>query len=60
MLGFLEYVNGNKEAALKEFEQAKKMDADFKKQFDATVGWEKAFAPILGDKEFLAKLFPSR
>ena len=59
-LGFLQYINGNKEAALKEFEQARKMDADFKKQFDATISWEKAFSPILSDKEFLNKLFPPK
>ena len=59
-VAFLEYLNGNKDAALAEFLQAKKMDADFKKQFDATVGWSPAFKPILADKEFLAKLFPSK
>jgi uncharacterized Ntn-hydrolase superfamily protein len=57
-LGFLEYINGNKDAALKEFQAARKLDADFKKQFDATISWEKQFKPILDDKEFLAKLFP--
>jgi uncharacterized Ntn-hydrolase superfamily protein len=35
--GLLEYINGNKEAAMKEFVQAKNLDADFKKQFDATI-----------------------
>ena len=59
-LGFLEYINGNKVAALKEFEEARTLDADFKKQFDATISWEKQFRPILDDKEFLAKLFPSK
>src|ERR1700687_5116445 len=59
-LGFLEYINGNKDAALKEFQAAKTLDADFKKQFDATISWEKEFKTILADKEFLAKLFPSR
>jgi uncharacterized Ntn-hydrolase superfamily protein len=59
-LGFLEYINGNKDAALKEFQAARKLDPDFKKQFDATISWEKEFNAILEDKEFLAKLFPSR
>jgi uncharacterized Ntn-hydrolase superfamily protein len=58
-LGFLEYINGNKAAALKEFQEAKKLDVDFKKQFDATVNWEKAFKVILDDKEFMRKLFPA-
>jgi uncharacterized Ntn-hydrolase superfamily protein len=35
--GLLEYINGNKEAVMKEFVQAKNLDADFKKQFDATI-----------------------
>jgi uncharacterized Ntn-hydrolase superfamily protein len=56
-LGFLEYINGNKETALKEFQTAMKLDPDFKKQFDATVAWEKDFKPILDDKEFLNQLF---
>jgi uncharacterized Ntn-hydrolase superfamily protein len=59
-LGFLEYINGNKDAALKEFQAARKLDADFKKQFDATISWEKEFKPILDDKDFLAKLFPAQ
>jgi len=59
-VAFLEYVNGNKDAALAEFFVAKKMDPDFRKQFDATIGWTKEFKPILADKEFLDKLFPPR
>ena len=51
------FINGNKEAALKEFQTAMKLDPDFKKQFDATVAWEKDFKPILDDKEFLNQLF---
>jgi tetratricopeptide (TPR) repeat protein len=56
-LGFLEYINGNKEAALKEFRAAIKLDPDFKKQFDATISWEKEFKAVLEDKEFLKELF---
>jgi tetratricopeptide (TPR) repeat protein len=36
-VGFLEDINGNKDAALREFQAAKKLDPDFKKQFDATI-----------------------
>jgi tetratricopeptide (TPR) repeat protein len=57
-LGFLEYINGNKQAALKEFQEARKLDPDFKKQFEATISWEKEFKTILQDKEFLDRLFP--
>lgn len=59
-LGFLEYINGNKQAALKEFQVAKKLDADFQKQFEATISWEKEFKAVLEDKEFLNQLFPKR
>jgi uncharacterized Ntn-hydrolase superfamily protein len=58
-LAFLEYFYGSKETALAEFLRAEKLDPDFKKQFDATIGWTPAFKPILADKEFLAKLFPA-
>jgi uncharacterized Ntn-hydrolase superfamily protein len=58
-MGFLEYLNGDKPAALAEFLQAKKMDPDFKKQFDATLQWTRQFKPILEDKEFIARLFPT-
>ena len=57
-LGFLEYLNGNKDAAVSEFSQAKKMDPDFKKQFDATIQWTPQFKPILEDKEFMSRIFP--
>jgi uncharacterized Ntn-hydrolase superfamily protein len=59
-LGFLEYINGNKDAALKEFQAAKKLDPDFKKQFDATITWEKEFKTILEDKDFLNRLFSDK
>ena len=36
---------------------AKKLDPDFKKQFDATISWEKEFKAVLEDKEFLNRLF---
>jgi uncharacterized Ntn-hydrolase superfamily protein len=59
-MGFLEYLNGDKEAALAEFLQAKKMDPDFKKQFDATVQWTPELKVVLSDKDFMAKLFPQQ
>ncbi len=55
---FLEYLGGNKDAALAEFLQARKINPDFKKQFDATVKGTPQFHSILNDKEFLDKLFP--
>jgi uncharacterized Ntn-hydrolase superfamily protein len=57
-LAFLEYLSGNKPVALAEFLEAKRLDPDFRKQFDASIQWTPAIRPLLDDKEFLAKLFP--
>jgi uncharacterized Ntn-hydrolase superfamily protein len=57
-LAFLEYINGDKPDALAEFLEAKKLDPDFKKQFDATIKWTPQFKAILDDQEFMKKLFP--
>lgn len=56
-VAFLEYLRGDKDAALAEFLRTKKLDPNFRKQFDATIDWTPAFKPFLADKEFLAKLF---
>ena len=57
-LGTLNYITGEKTAALKEFQTAQKLDPNFRKQWDAEIDYEKEFAPILQDKEFLKQLFP--
>ena len=57
-LAFLEYLSGNKAVALAEFLEAKRLDPDFRKQFDAWIQWTPALRPLLDDKELLAKLFP--
>lgn len=57
-LGFLGYLAGDKPAALREFQTAKKLDPNFRKQWDAEIDYEKAFAPIREDKEFVKQLFP--
>jgi len=57
-LGFLDYLAGDKPAAMREFRTAKKMDPNFRKQWDAEIDYEKSFAPIREDKEFLKQLFP--
>ena len=59
-LGFLDYVAGDKGAALKEFQIAKKLDPNFRKQWDAEISYEKLFAPILEDKDFLKQVFPEQ
>jgi uncharacterized Ntn-hydrolase superfamily protein len=56
-MGFLYYFNGYKKSALAEFLQARKMDADFKKQFDAAIQCTLQFKTILDDKDFLSKVF---
>jgi len=57
-LGFLTYLQGDKTRSLEEFQKAKQMDTNFRKQFEAEVSFEKKFAPILNDKDFLQKIFP--
>ena len=57
-LGFLNYLAGDKQSSLREFLMAKKLDSNFRKQWDAEVSYEKAFAPILQDNEFLKQVFP--
>jgi uncharacterized Ntn-hydrolase superfamily protein len=56
-LGFLDYMAGDKNAALEEFMKAKALDPTFRKQWEAEVDYEKSFAPIRQDKEFMEKLF---
>ena len=57
-LGFLDYLTGDKTAALREFLTGKKLDPNFRKQWDAEIAYEKEFAPILQDKEFIKQVFP--
>ena len=59
-LRFLDYVAGDKSAALREFLTARKLDPNFRKQWDAEISYEKAFEPIKSDKEFLKQLFPDQ
>ena len=56
-LGFLDYLTGDKTAALQEFLTVKKLDPNFRKQWDAEIAYEKEFAPILQDKEFIKQVF---
>jgi uncharacterized Ntn-hydrolase superfamily protein len=57
-LGFLEYVGGDRATAIAEFLEARRLDPDFRKQFDASIDWTPAFRPVKEDKELLEKLFP--
>jgi uncharacterized Ntn-hydrolase superfamily protein len=57
-LAFLDYLSGDKKAALDEFQKAKTLDPNFRKQWEAEVSFEKEFAAIKQDKEFMDKLFP--
>jgi uncharacterized Ntn-hydrolase superfamily protein len=58
-LAFLDYMNGDKAAALTEFEKAKALrPTEFDKAFKEESNYD-PFKPILSDKEFLQKLFPN-
>jgi uncharacterized Ntn-hydrolase superfamily protein len=58
-LAFLDYLTGDKTAALDEFAKAKTLDAaNFDKQWKEEVDFDR-FKPMASDKEFLQKLFPN-
>lgn len=57
-LAFLDYLQGDKTSSLSEFQQARQMDPNFQKQFEAEISYEKAFAPVAQDKEFMQKILP--
>jgi uncharacterized Ntn-hydrolase superfamily protein len=58
-LAFIDYLVGEKQAALEEFAKAKALDtANFGKQWKEDVDFER-FKPMASDKEFLQKLFPN-
>lgn len=59
-VAFLEYLSGNKDAALAEFRKAQELDPDFEKQWRATIAYTPELKPILEDAAFLAKLFPKK
>jgi len=52
-LAFLEYLSGDKAAALKDFQRAKTLDPDFKKGFDEALESAPELRPLRDDKEFL-------
>jgi uncharacterized Ntn-hydrolase superfamily protein len=56
-LGFLEYLSGNKDAALQELRAAQAADPDFKKQLEDILARSPKLQGLKEDKEFLAKLF---
>jgi uncharacterized Ntn-hydrolase superfamily protein len=57
-LAFLEYVGGDRATAIKEFLEARRLDPDFRKQFDASIDWTPAFSKVKEDKALLETLFP--
>ena len=58
-LGILEYLDGDKEAALKELQAAQAIDAGFRKQLEGWIASAPELKALKDDKEFLARLFPS-
>lgn len=58
-LGILEYLNGNKDAALEELRAARAADPGFEKQFRAALAARPELKPLAEDQEFLARLFPA-
>ena len=57
-LAFLDYLTGDKAAALSEFAKTKALSPnDFDKQWKEEVDFDR-FKPMAANKEFLQKLFP--
>lgn len=58
-LAFVDYLTGDKQAALDEFARARSLKpAEFDRQWKQEVAYD-PFKPMANDKEFLQKLFPS-
>src|SRR5262245_27683599 len=56
-LGILDYLNGNKDAALEELRAARAADPKFDEQFRAALEARPELKALKEDKEFLARLF---
>jgi len=59
-LGLVEYLNGDKDAALRELQQAQKADSGFQKDFEETLNDSPELKGMKADQEFLGKLFPRK
>lgn len=57
-LAFVNYLSGDKDGALAEFNKVKQTEHRFGEIFKSEVKDEPALAPMLQDKQFLEKLFP--
>lgn len=57
-LGFLEYLSGDKEAALRELRAAQTIEPDFKNQLQTVLERRPDLQGLKEDKEFLGKLLP--
>jgi uncharacterized Ntn-hydrolase superfamily protein len=57
-LGVVEYLNGDKDAALRDLRAAQAVDPGFKKRFEAILDGSPDLKALKEDKEFLARLFP--
>lgn len=57
-LALVNYLNGDKDGALAEFNKVKQTEHRFREILKSAVQNEPALAPMLQDKQFLQKLFP--
>jgi len=58
--GLVLYLTGDKEAALKELQEAQKGDPGFEKDFQETLNDSPELKSLKEDKDFLGKLFPRK
>ncbi|HVT18215.1 MAG TPA: DUF1028 domain-containing protein [Thermoanaerobaculia bacterium] len=59
-LGLVEYLNGDKAAALQELQTAQKSDPAFQRHFDSALEGSERLRPLREDREFRDKLFPPK
>ena len=59
-LGLLDYLAGDKAAALAELKKGQQGNENFRKQFESSARFRPAFRGILEDEEFLRQLFPGQ
>jgi uncharacterized Ntn-hydrolase superfamily protein len=58
-VGILEYLNGNRDAALEELRAARAADPNFERQLRAALEARPELKALKEDKEFLGRLFPA-
>jgi uncharacterized Ntn-hydrolase superfamily protein len=60
LLGMVDYVSGDKQAAMAEMQKAKAIDPKFREEVESLANFIPRFKPILSDGDFTGKLFSEK